>query len=806
MTTENRKIYGWEIEGFGDYAASDLGFGQRLRLSYEPLYEVAISSVYVLGLAALPSKIPTTVHPLDGHTTQSTMQILIGDIDRADATGVRMGRAAARFFWQGRPKAVARLQTGISASATSFGVDLVAGEDVPVAGDLIYIGREVMVIGSVSGAGSTRTLSGLARGQFASDAQVHELDDADVYLQNPVRQDRWVTLWEYDAELDTETVRWRGVVEDFEVSDETMVVSVTCRDLMGTFAKRKVAESRWSKTVDVSVVNVANVAPSLLMVAGADAGARGGVVTTPPFYPDLPAGFVPGTERYDTLSVENKGAAIEIDGECVVLRASNVSVAEPGFYRLYRHGIIGGLSREVSGGRVDADYDAKTMQACEVLVCDADSPLCYFKDDAGTASDHPAIIILNILTSTGSATWPGGGSHTVGTNGDHDWLPGHWGLAVPVAWVDVAAFTALASTYPTSLLRARAGYIGGGKDGADKSALDLLCDFAQAMCAYVYLTADARISIRRLADPGLGNIDASLDADDIAWADNQGEGQQLSDQKPIYAIELNMCGKGPGGDPARIITAGNIGQRRVSRFKFCAEKDKLDSTLIYGDPQTYEVTGKDIQLVAEVFRWRYGYTTDRLPVYRLRLVQGATLLSAGQWIALTHPYFINNSDFARGFTSHRCLILEHSWDVKDGTQEIVIVDASPVTGADTLISPAWRVSAVSSATSFTLDDNWFRDDDRAYFGSGRSYQLWTGDGQLRSTALAGIASAYNSGTGVVTLSQAFNNGGAVTPSVGDIVRLDVIAGAAVDWLALYTWLGDSSMLVDGTINPARWDI
>lgn len=804
MTTETRRIYGWEIEGFGTWAETDAAAGQRLRLSYEALYEVNTDKVYALGLADLPQKIPTTARVMEGHTTQSTMQIMIGDIDRADATGIRYGRLAARFFWKARPVAVATLTVALSAAGTLASVALIAGETVPVAGDLIYIGREVMVVEGVSGSGGTRALTVL-RGQLGTTAEAHELDDAEVFLENPVKKDRRVTLYEYDATADTETARWRGVVESVEISDETMIICVACRDLMSALSKRKVAESRWVRSVQVSRRDTAGVGLDVLQVFDV-AGAGGGVVPWPTFYGDLPDGFLPGTERYSGLSVGVKGMAAEVDGECVVLRAESVTLPEPGFARLYRHGVIDGLSREVSGGRVEADPTPKAMTAREVLVMDADSPLCLFKDDGAGSSDHPAIIMLNVMTSTGGATWDNGGSHTAGTNGDYDWLPGHWGLGLPVSWIDTAAFIRLTREYPTSALRARAGYIGGGEAGAGLGALDLLGDLAQAMCCYLYVTPEAQISIRRLADPGAGNVDASLDADDIAWAANEGDGQGETAEQPVYAIDIHACAQGPKGKAARIITAGTIGQRFVTRYRSLARKDKIESTMIYGDPQTYEVTGRDIQLLAEVYRWRYAYCLDALPTYRLRLVQGAPLVAAGQWVTLSHPSFIDNADFGRGFSAHRCLILEHTWDVREGTQEISVVDISPVTGATTLISPAWRISSVSSDTEFVVDGAHYSDGDRLYLSAGRRLSLWTGDGQLRSTALRAWTLTVNVVTGAVEMEDVFEDGGGtVTPAVGNILRLATYDETDAEWQGRYTFLGDASMEVDGQPN-VRWDI
>lgn len=806
MTTTNHLVYGWEIEGLGTYAESDASFGHFLRLSTETLYEVAVNRLYVRGLADLPSKISTTCEVLKGSTTQSTMQILIDGLDKPDQTQSRYSRAALSFFWGARPKPVARLQTSWTAASTSEVVDIIAGETVPAAGDIIYINREAIALTNVTGSGATRTLT-MVRGQFGTDAEAHDLEDPDIFLSNPVKLDRRVTLYEYDVRTDTETARWRGVVEGIDLSDGTQVLCVTCRDLLGTISKRRVVKERWEGEVSISKPIPATGGEGLSISIRPLTRDDTKVVDYKPFYPRIDAGFLNGTDQYTTLGFDIDAIALEIDGNAIATQVSAPFVPAAGFANKYCHWDgLGGACRQIDGQNIDIDASSKTMKAAEILICDADSPLCYFKDDAANPVDHPAYIILNILTSTGTATWTGG-VHDVGDNGDYDWLPGSWGLGIPVAWVDTAAFIDLTQKWPTSNLRARSGYIGGGGDNG--SAWDLLSDFAQAMNCYLYMDDQARISIRRLADPGAGNTDHTLDTGDIAWAENEGDAQGMIEQKPIYAISLECCQRGPGGEPAQIVDAGIIGQKWLGRYRFHAVRDKLDSTRIYGDPVDHRL-GRDVMTLATVFKWRYAYAVDRLPQYRIRLVHGSDLVMPGQWITLSHPYIFDNETLTRGITAHRCLVLEGDWDIATGAQELVIVDFQPVTGASTLLSPSWQVSAVSSATSFTISAIRFSETaDRDSFVTGSTYKLhlWTADGQLRSTVASAYASAFNSGTGVVTLFAAFSNGASVTPAAGDVVRLADYDNAT-GWQTLdYTWLGDSAMLLGAANdNAGRWDV
>lgn len=810
MTTKNQYVYGWEIEGFGDYAV--YLDGGPLRLGMETLVGVSGSGAnYARGLADLPEKISTTCDVLNGHTTQSTMQILIDRIDLPDITPFsRFARLALFFFWHARPIAVARLSGGIDNVTTAVNIRNIAGEQVIIAGDIIYLGREAMAVTAVGGAAPNLILT-VARGVLGTDAIGHELLDRDIFLRNPVKLDRKVTLWEYDVRLDTETPRWRGVVEDIELTDGTQVLSVTCRDLMGTFTKQRIARDRWEGLLRVrrASFQANSDAGAQLLIGGNDRDSEQ-VIDYFPFYPDVPVGFLPGTEQYGTLNVEIKAMCVEIDGIAVAVRAGSGGFRDPQYAASYKHDVVGGISIEISGRTLDADYDIEDMKAVEILVCDADSPLCYFKDLNEIPSDHPAIIILNILTSSGTARWPGGGPHAVGINGDYDWLPGAWGRAVPSAWVDLQAFGLLMARYPTAGLRARAGYIGAG-DG-NQSTMDVLADLAQAMGCFLYMTADAKVSVGRLADPGFGNEDHVVSSDDWAAAGNEGDGQDQIGSKPIYAISIECAQQGPGGKPGVVMNAGVLGLNEFSRYRFHAIKDKLDCTQIYGDPVTHTLTGSEIQALADVFRWRYRYAMDRLPQYRLRAVQGATLIMPGVWVRAEHPFFFDNATMTRGFSGHRCLVVGGKWDPKEGTQEIVIVDLSPASGANTLITPAWSLSAVTSNTVFNLSDSLFEGGgERLNFVAGATYQinLWTSDGVLRSTDGPRYATAYNSGTGLVTLSAQWTTGGGspVVPAVGNVVRV-ALYDAATGWQSLsYTWLGDSNMQLGAANDSAgRWDV
>lgn len=814
MTTHNDLTYGWEIEGFGTYY--EWALGRALRLSYVSMPSAAGGdSIWAKGMVGFPKTVSTTSEVLIGSTTQSTLQIMIGHFDKTDQPGEMYGRLALRYLWQSRPVVVAWQTVAMGAGDTDLYIKEVAGEEAIVAGDLIYLGREVMVVNSVSGS-SPNIILDVARGALGSDAVAHDLADIEIFKSNSVNLDRRVCFVEYDNRNDTEVVRWRGVIEDIEMADDTLVLCVTCRSMGGIISKRRIVKDRWEGVVGVrrmSTVSNSSGDAELFVTVPSREGET--VVDYKPLYPDVPPGFIPGTERYADLGITGiKAMCIEVDGQAIAIRASEVTTLTPGYRAGYQHALENGFARQIDGGEFKAEYESKDFKAAEILVVDADSPLSLFRDANGTKSDHPAIVILCILTSTGTAVWPTGGSHTVGINGDYDWLPKPFGRAVPIDWIDETAFDLLQREYPTAGLRARAAYIGAGKFKSDGSTMDMLADFAQAMGCFLYEDGEARISIKRLADPGFGRTDHTVTAATLAARKNQGEGQAKTTHTPIYQIAMEVAQKGPKGEPGHMVYAGGLNQARVSRALYFAVKDKLDSTLIYGDPELARLNGVERQQLVDAFRWRYAYLVDNLPQYRGRLVEGSDRVVAGEFINLSHPYYFNNSDMVRGFTSHRCLVLDAKWEPDTGTQEVVIADFTPASGANTLITPSWRVQSVTSSTQFVLADDYFKPSgDRAKFVAGATYlvTLWTADGQLRSSSGAGAtryASTFNSGTGAVVLVGAFTNGGgSITPAVGDIIRV-ANYDSAVGWQAQgYTWLGDSNMeLGAANISAGRWDV
>lgn len=764
-----RRTVGATIAGLGTAGYHLAGAAIRLSPTHTsidgPIY-------YIPQLAAWPRAIRTELAPLDGRVSQATIDLAVTGVDQSDSAtlGVRIGKTLLEFLWGVGRRKVGRLLADVAAGDPSINIQVLPGAATPAAGDILYLGRQVLYV-SWTPSGTTSSLTvPVDHGLFLTPDEDHDDRDPYVYSANPIGIDRELTLYELDLLTETETARFHGVIENFKLDKNLMRLLITARDLLGRITDRNLGADRLQGKIRVD--------PYPLDISGTSEGRiywgfdDGDIVPYKPIYADNDGTIGPGT---------GKVVALEIDKHAVLLQATEVTTPSRGSWG-YRHRIVGGIhARAIDGQLLDVGDKGKEYGFREILIGDADNPHSLFKDANGAASDHPADLLRCILASTGSATWPGGGSHTVGTNGDFDWLPKPFGLAIPDALINHDAFDALINNYPTRGLRARNFYLGQGDE--DIAAGDVIFDLAIAMNGYIYLDEQGRIGARWLGDPGPDGVDATLTADDIAWMRGASGGAEagMNDQAPVYAIKLELCQKGPGGDPQDFIKGTDLNFYEVSRRRYQAKEDVIEATRIYGDPETHQIGGLFLR-VAQVFASRFAYTQQKLPTYDITLHNAAPRVTAGQWVTLSHPAMVE-VDHTRGITEHRCLVLSADWAPETGRQQLRVVDWAPISQWDTTIAPSWRIAAVASDTVFDIEDAEFSAvDDLTHWRDAASgsyvVTLWTANGLRRDTNGAEGTLTANE----VTLAAAWDDGAPVTPAVGDIVRI-VPYDSASDWYA-----------------------
>lgn len=801
MSTNSKYSYGVEIEGFGDTDLYLLGKDIRIGLQ---AFSPDLTQLWLEGLAALPSKISTKCEVLRGSTTQSTMDFEIQGLDLADVEGKRYSRALLNFFWKARPRECGVLTAAVDSGAGSLSVAQVVGEPMIVAGDIIYIGREVIYV--ISATGADPNVLSVTRGILGSDNVAHELDDAKVYLSNPVKKGRRLTLWQYDHFTTAANARWRGIVEDYDLSDRTTILRIAGRDLLSVLSEYKLGRNRWQGSLSLyrsitsqgsSTATLHYTDPSVVLA------------NHYPSFPSVPQSFFPGTSASVWDDEPFKAMTLNVDGHAVAVRCVYLppEYVEPLFVGMWIYQLVGNGAIEVDGQYFDAGDTQESYEGWEILVGDASNPLCYFGEAyTGVRGDHPALIALNILMSTGGARWDDTDTRTVGSNGPYDWLPGCWGLKVRQAWVDADSFEALRQGIGEEL-HARSLYFGADEDLVQGA--DCLGDLMQAQNAYFYMNGAAEIAGRRLEDPGAGNCDHVIEPDDILGGEDAGaiqDEQHLRFDKPVYSVALQTCPAGPGGEARRIVDNRVLGVLGLARHDGFGVQDSLESTLIYGDPVVHELAASEVDVLGLLFRWRYFYTQDPLPMYKLTLISGAPLCMPGQWIELTHPFFFND-DLTRGFDAHRCLVLEQDWDLSTGRQNLVIVDFAPATGADSLLNPAWKITDVTDDVTVEVDSDWYSENDLAFIETGSEFylQLWSADGQRRDDT---EDVWFDSHVGAdCVLNTPFRSGGSdVTPVEGDVIRLVKYRNRG-GWGDLnYTWMGDADGELYGDVIAERWDV
>lgn len=791
-------IIGATIAGLGTSGVHVAG--ASLRLSTDDYTLDAGPVWYSPNLVMEPRAIRTECEPLEGLTSQATITLQIVDIDTEDqisSDSRTFGKSALEFFWAARREATAWLTEDVNAATGVFNVTTLAGTVPPAAGDLLFVGRERVYVDSVFG--SPVSVLNVTRGVLGTEAEPQDGRDPLLYAQNPLPIDREVTLFEVDLDTDLEVERFHGIVEFFEPIDGMSGISVTCRDLLGRLAERDLGEGRFEAPVSVREYPH----PSAVGSEGVSYQLRSAqsVVAYRPLYAD----------NDGSVGTGGKVIALDIDGCAVLLQAGEVTAPLGGQYGSwgYAHSIGGGTNAKLISGILPDIADGKV--AYEILIGDADNPHSLFRDEAGVRSDHPANLIRCILASTGTSTWPQSGSHTVGTNGAFDWLPAPWGLSVADALINHASFDAVLGTYPTKGLRYRNFYLGAGKEL--EAALDVLFALAKACNSYLYLDALGRISMRHFRDPGRKHLDATLDASNIRWIDDANDQAEAgpTDLASVYAIKLELAQQGPGGDPARVMNAGDLGLTRVKKARYLAQVDTLECTRVYGDPVTHSIRQDLVGKLGSLFKSRYQYTQGWLPQYDIETTPNAPRITAGMWIELTHSDFFDD-EHQRGVTRVRCFVLAGDWTPEAGTQKLRVVDWSAASSFDKLLAPSWKVESVTNQFIFDIEAAAFSGDDAAEWidGTGNSrnyaYTLWSAAGvRLDTAAVEGAISGTT-----VTLPTAWialDGGKEIVPSVGDIVRVDQWS-ASNDWYTGedFAFFGDSAGELTSNTRASDWSI
>lgn len=204
------------IEGIGDDTTKSDG----LAWTFTRLPAYPSNREFVGGLTRIPQTVDTSVNPYTGDLQTSTMSFEIAASDLA---------ATKLMYVQTRAPYATTLSFGSSTTAVRINNNALAGE-------VVWIDDEAILLGSLL---ATNTYTGCTRGFWGTIATGHGLG-VQVYTKPNYLRYRRVTVFTVDHTTGTESVRWRGFIDDIETDDTGKTITVSCLELWAAVAGAEV--------------------------------------------------------------------------------------------------------------------------------------------------------------------------------------------------------------------------------------------------------------------------------------------------------------------------------------------------------------------------------------------------------------------------------------------------------------------------------------------------------------------------------------------------------------------------------------
>ena len=770
-----RKTLSIAIAGFGDPTT---GLPYRIRALASG--DVGSTVIATRILAEHPSEVASSALPREGWARQSSFSFSCRGLDRDP-----YGAALLSFLYQADPEPVATLAADLSDSATTVNVTTELLRSYPATPFTVYVGREAIVVGVVTG---TPAFASMQRGAFGTVAAAHgssAFDDRAIYTVNPIVVSREVLVYELDIDADTETLVWRGMLDPPEgLGNGLASVQCTARDAFAMLADAEIGYDRVRFTGAIAKSQVGEMFP-------VDPG--GVYVKAPPYAVWRPRPFARD-------SLNRIRVPMMVDGTAVLALAgaavSSSSVSNPP--------LLTSWSTIESAANASAGYtpmhrtsiesqDKKSVSFREVLLADPDNPYSLVRDASGAVSGHPFDIVLNLILSTGSATWDTyAGGHTVGDNGDYDWLPACWGRAVPEAFVDVAGIELLRDSFHFKDLDASNFII--GHEDENPTVKEIITRLLHPLFVFPGVTDTGKITLYSLL-PTQSSV-ATITPADLAQRSAE---QPWSSFERIARAIVQVGRTYPGDKYRRTIEDTEFVGITQNRYPFGVRPLDIMADH-YGAPGGVGTGTIDALSTLNYLRWRA--CNARLSEYILYLLPTFDRIPGGSLVTVTYPALVGD-DGERGSVVDRvCLVLEARHHPRTFVQTLRVLDLYPLTRADKVTAPAWEISAVTSNTRFTVSDTRYTGGDRALWLPTARYLLFDRTGALRSTD--GYATSSGIVAGAVTLAGAWAaSGSPLTPAVGDIVRI-ASYNNALQWTDK-AYIGDSNAQLGSANDDAhRW--
>jgi len=650
------------------------------------------------------------------------------------------------------------------ANATVPTIELVARTDIAV-GDALWLGSEVMICTAAPGSGSNDSID-VARGQYGTTAVAHSLKDEGgegVLYDRPRhwlgrRVRVYIGLWDSRAGstsnmLDESELRlvWQGTLDAWDGGLNSFKLAV--KPAMGRL-DRKIGREQFVGTVSFPNSDLSYVRSQLERIMRSNEQLSlpvvvpdGDGMVTEPGYPDDVSGF---RDFYGRL-----------DNQIVRCKYIRITFQEPhmGNMAAISFGLLGTLPEPRRGLNADLIFR-------EVLIVAPDpgdtTPALYFVDSSGNPSAHPVDVMLTLATSTGTATE----AVPVGSNGDWDTLPAHWGCGVPIAEFNLDSFRRVRGRTPgLALPRLILGW-----DGEPIPLRSWLEDNVLAPLGwFLYLDEDGLISLGDLADvyPGQ-SLPTIADAD---WLDTLGA------PRPSMSGALDLTTTW-----------------QTWRYDYDWQTDEPRKTVRYRHAQalerggdtsaeiTFELRGADDRAGALVFSRANQLArlfVSPLPLYKLAVGMHRLDLSIGEGVYLTCSVLGDPFTGAVGITARNAFIIERSLDFGAGRIGLVMILLGEPNTA--LVAPAGTVASYVAGPPpvITLNANDYTAADAGGqvpardalgFAVDDVVMLIDGDGVPLSDNEVKVAAVESGGNNKLELDTAFTlGGGGVTPVAGNVV-------------------------------------
>jgi len=642
------------------------------------------------------------------------------------------------------------------------------GETQVAVGDLLYWGREVVQVVSVTEYDPSpvpaypRINTGLyvRRGACGSEQETHgnsDFDDVLLYAKNHIVLSRDVEIYKLNLDDDTEELVWTGILEAPEATTSWGGLILRARGTLAQAAEISPGSQRAYFSWDAKIKDQFNnprathLRPRPIKPIPNSGGSWNMVVAhgnaIRPVQLELMPGLIGGLYNYyvDKLWSPTMGTTVD-------------------------------RKAEQEGG------DAVSMR--EVLV-GRNGMTHFYNPDTEQDYLHPFDIIRCLMCSRFGD----------GKNGAFDVLPEGWGLGILDSLWDHDSIEELKQPetgyWYLAILRMD-NFIIGNNDDKMRAIIDRI--LKPIMC-YITFTAENKLTIKYFVDPGPGYTDVTLTALDVINLESQGTIRF----DPIKEIRYKVNRRGLTNKYGGEIVSTSLRRQVGSRFKSHATTEEVEA-LDYGNSSLVtssmftDVVYRSLQAIVKL-----RYITANYALHHFVMeVQSDINIQPGMIADITHPAIYNPSTGINGIENARCFVerVNHNGHTRAQTVNVINIGATYEQGET--VAPSWRISAVALGV-ITIDAAHFSSDDRAKLKNGYRVTVLHKNGLTweHGAVAYGERTMTNSpGDSTLSLSSAFS----ITPSVGDMIVL-------ADWdtpgtgfnESRHTFLSD----VDGGIDN-RW--